>query len=106
MRKALTISRRDFIRSTSVAATGLTVGATEKAFSQSSDDSKQPRKPHIIFIMTGQQRFDALGGMGNPAVISPNIDRLAKNGVVFRDGVNALIWNMPRPIAPKIIGVL
>lgn len=57
MRKALNISRRNFIRSTSVAAAGLTVGATENAFSQSSEDGKTPKQPHIIFIMTDQQRF-------------------------------------------------
>jgi len=89
MRKALTISRRNFIRSTSVAAADLTVGATEKAFSQSSKDTKQHKQPHIILIMTDQQRFDALGCMGNPVVISPNIDQMAQNGVVFRSGYSA-----------------
>ena len=30
--------------------------------------------PHIILIMTDQQRADAIGCMGNDAVISPNLD--------------------------------
>lgn len=42
-----------------------------------------PDKSHIIFIMTDQQRADALGCMGNNAVKSPNIDRLASAGYLF-----------------------
>lgn len=30
------------------------------------------KHPHVILIMTDQQRGDALGCMGNEAVISPN----------------------------------
>ncbi len=41
------------------------------------------RQPHIIFIMTDQQRADALGCAGNPDVISPNIDALAREGTLF-----------------------
>lgn len=41
------------------------------------------QRPHIILIMTDQQRSDALGCMGNAAVISPNIDRLAAEGTTF-----------------------
>ena len=33
--------------------------------------------PHIILIMTDQQRADALGCAGNDCVLTPNIDRLA-----------------------------
>lgn len=45
----------------------------------------QPEKkqPHIILIMTDQQRWDALGCAGNEAVISPNVDRLAADGHLF-----------------------
>ena len=32
--------------------------------------------PHIILIMTDQQRADALGCAGNDCVLTPNIDRL------------------------------
>lgn len=47
------------------------------------------KPPHIIFIMTDQQRADALGCMGNEAVISPNIDKLAEEGVMFENGYSA-----------------
>lgn len=47
------------------------------------------KKPHIILIMTDQQRGDALGCAGNEAVISPNIDRLAADGHLFRNAYTA-----------------
>ena len=34
-------------------------------------------QPHIILIMTDQQRGDAMGCMGNESVISPHLDALA-----------------------------
>ncbi|WNQ10206.1 sulfatase-like hydrolase/transferase [Paenibacillus aurantius] len=41
------------------------------------------RKPNILWICTDQQRFDTLGCYGNEAVRTPNIDRLARQGVLF-----------------------
>jgi len=41
------------------------------------------RPPNILWLCTDQQRFDTLGCYGNSFVRTPNIDRLAANGVVF-----------------------
>lgn len=35
------------------------------------------RRPNILWIMTDQQRYDALGANGNPHIRTPNLDRLA-----------------------------
>ncbi|MCL4691535.1 MAG: sulfatase-like hydrolase/transferase [Candidatus Hydrogenedentes bacterium] len=40
--------------------------------------------PNILFIMTDQQRADALQAAGNPLIFTPNMDRLAARGVQFR----------------------
>jgi arylsulfatase A-like enzyme len=40
-------------------------------------------KPDIIFFQTDQQRWDALGAL-NPHIKTPNLDRLAKNGIIYR----------------------
>jgi len=37
-------------------------------------------KPNLVFIMTDQQRFDALGANGNARIQTPNLDRLAASG--------------------------
>ena len=40
-------------------------------------------KPNIIYIFSDQHRGDTLGCVGHPAVITPNLDRLAGEGVVY-----------------------
>src|SRR6185503_20156148 len=42
-------------------------------------------RPNFIFILTDDQRFDALGCAGNRVIQTPNIDRLAAQGVRFRN---------------------
>jgi len=39
--------------------------------------------PNILWICTDQQRFDTLGCYGNRFVRTPNLDRLAGDGVLF-----------------------
>ena len=41
-------------------------------------------KPNIILIYPDQHRGDTMGCVGHPAVITPNLDRLAADGVIFR----------------------
>jgi arylsulfatase A-like enzyme len=43
----------------------------------------QPAPPNIIFLLTDDQRWDALGAMGNEIIQTPNLDRLANEGVLF-----------------------
>jgi arylsulfatase A-like enzyme len=45
---------------------------------------KNTQKPNLLFIMTDQQRFDALSIAGNPVLQTPNLDRLARQGAYFR----------------------
>ena len=47
----------------------------------------EDKRPNIVFIMTDQQRFDAMGCV-NPLVKTPNIDALAKNGIRFSQAVS------------------
>ena len=46
---------------------------------------KDPEKPNIIFLLTDDHRWDALGVMGNPIIQTPNIDNLARQGLMFRN---------------------
>ncbi len=40
-------------------------------------------RPNIIFLLTDDQRWDALGCMGNRIIQTPNLDRLASEGTLF-----------------------
>lgn len=43
----------------------------------------------ILFITADQWRGDALGLLGHPAAVTPNLDRLAADGVLFRNHFTA-----------------
>lgn len=43
----------------------------------------QPIPPHVVVVMTDQQRWDAFGAAGNDRIRTPNLDRLAGEGVRF-----------------------
>lgn len=66
---------------------GLSLDAYPKGSGQ--EEKAVQKKPHVIFIMTDQQRGDALGCMGNKSVITPNIDKLAEEGTLFVSGYTA-----------------
>ena len=51
----------------------------------SCSDAAPTAKPNFIFILTDDQRFDALGCAGNRIIQTPNIDQLAAQGVRFRN---------------------
>ena len=75
----LNYNRRDFLKAVglgaaSLAATGPAVGSEQAA-----------RRPNIIFILTDDQRYDAMGCVGHPWLKTPNMDRLAKEGVMFEN---------------------
>ena len=43
------------------------------------------KRPNVVFILTDDQRSDALGCMGHPHLKTPHIDRLAKEGLLFKN---------------------
>jgi len=42
-----------------------------------------PSRPNILLVTTDQQRWDALGFLGQPGYRTPNLDRLAAEGIHF-----------------------
>lgn len=48
---------------------------------------KNTNKPNIIFILTDDQRFDALGYAGNTLISTPEMDKLAKEGTYFNNAM-------------------
>lgn len=81
MRREQTISRREMLRRTgiAVAAVALSCCATAKAVAAAA------KRPNIIFILTDDQRWDAMSCMGHPFLKTPNMDRIRTEGVLFRN---------------------
>ena len=44
------------------------------------------RRPHILIFNPDQWRGDVLGHVGNPAAVTPNLDRLVESDAVFSEG--------------------
>ena len=44
--------------------------------------------PNLLFVFTDQQSYDMLGREGNPQVLTPNLDKLAQDGIYFRYAVS------------------
>ncbi|WP_162417736.1 sulfatase-like hydrolase/transferase [Cyclobacterium roseum] len=55
---------------------------------QAQSTNQPNQKPNIIFILTDDQRWDALGHAGNELIHTPEMDRLAEEGAYFK---NALV---------------
>src|SRR5690554_6216094 len=66
---------------------GLAVlGTVTPLFGQGRSTRKQ-QKPNIIFILTDDQRWDALGYAGNKDIITPEMDKLAASGAYFTNSI-------------------
>jgi arylsulfatase A-like enzyme len=75
-------NRREFLKAAalSITVTGL-AGCSEELQAFDSEGGK----PNLLFIMTDQQRFDAMSYAGNKILNTPNMDRLAREGAWFKN---------------------
>ncbi|UOF88753.1 sulfatase [Fodinisporobacter ferrooxydans] len=48
----------------------------------------EARKPNVLWVLVDQMRAQAMGHRGDPNVITPNIDRLAVEGVTFSNAIS------------------
>ena len=57
--------------------------------------AQENKPPHVILLMTDQQRFDAMGCAGNASCLTPNLDRLAEDGNLFSLGYSSVPSSTP-----------
>ena len=70
------MNRRKFLRAVGVGAASLAVPYIRRA-------AAQPRKPNIVFILADDLGYGHLGCYGQEKILTPNIDRLAAEGMRF-----------------------
>lgn len=73
------MERRDFFKATAVAGTAALCLRASK-----SRAAEKTHRPDILLIMPDQMRGDCLSILGHPAVRTPQLDELARQGVLFR----------------------
>ncbi len=67
---------------TALYSIGLFAGETDNALAR---QAKSTDAPNIVFLMSDDQTTYSLGCYGNPEAKTPNIDALAKRGVLFEN---------------------
>jgi len=72
------LNRRDFIKS-------MTLGTTALALGMGCEQIVGSDRPNIIFLLTDDQRWDTMGYVGNRVIKTPNMDDMARNGVLFKN---------------------
>jgi arylsulfatase A-like enzyme len=60
----------------------------------------QPRRPNVLFLFADDQRADTIRGLGNAHIQTPNLDRLAGSGFVFRNAY-CMGGNIPAVCLPS-----
>ncbi len=76
------ISRRDFLRGSAGVLIGAAASAADRAI-------PVPAKgPNVLFIFDDQLRAQALSYNGETNITTPNIDRLARQGIVFTNAIS------------------
>jgi len=70
------LGRRSFMKRTALAAGWITCAAAKP--------EQPPARPDILLIMPDQMRGDCLSILGHPAVQTPQFDKLAHEGTLFR----------------------
>ena len=76
---ALKYNRRVFLKSVGLGAASLSIPGCVVG------GERAARRPNIIFILTDDQRYDAMSCAGHPWLKTPNMDRLAEEGVLFNN---------------------
>ena len=75
------VTRRDFLKSVAVPAGMILLPGALRAMAETASS----RKPNIIYILADDIGYGDVGCYGATKVKTPNIDRLAKEGVRFTD---------------------
>ena len=69
---------------------GLTAAATLAGSGRAASQRAEPeRRPNVLLIVVDDMRFDEYGAGGHPYLATPNIDRIAREGVRFRSMFHA-----------------
>jgi choline-sulfatase len=64
-----------------------------------------PGAPNVLFVLVDTWRADHVGFLGYERPVSPNLDRLARRGVVFENAIAQSSWTKPS-VATLLTGLL
>ena len=71
------------------------IGGSALLVAQSLWTQNKTEQPNVLIIMTDEQAWDAVGYAGNALIKTPNLDRLASQGVNFSQAITACPVSVP-----------
>lgn len=89
MRKKVFMSRRDFLEALGVGATSLAISGCIASTRNLSATGNPNKKPNFVLILIDDLGAKDLGCYGSTFYETPNIDRLAQEGMRFTDAYSA-----------------
>jgi len=78
------MNRRDFLKTAAIGGAALAASTCTHALA-----AETKRKPNVIIIFIDDQGYQDLGCFGSPNIKTPNIDRMARDGMRFTDFYSA-----------------
>lgn len=82
------VSRRDILKLAPTGLATLAAGASSETAGQGVHG--KDTRPNFVIFMDDGQRWDEMSAVGNPIIHTPNMDRVIKEGIHFR---NAFVTN-------------
>ena len=79
------VSRRSFIKETTALST---LGLMSGCFTLSKSNKTNPKHPNLVIVFPDQMRGQALGFLNQDPVVTPNLDRFARESLVLPQAVS------------------
>ena len=76
------LTRREFVRTAAATIPVVAIGDRLVAAGNTS------KRPNIVFVFADQMRAHAMGCMGNKQVVTPHLDKLAREGVLVTNAIS------------------
>ena len=85
-------TRRDFLMKAGAAAGLVAAGLSPAGLgaAEANRGAKMVKRPNVIYILADQLRYQSVGYAGDVKARTPNLDRLASQGVSFRQCVSTM----------------
>ncbi len=82
------MNRRDFLKTIGLYTAGISL-TRARPLSAMASPNKSNRKPNIVFVLIDDMGFSDITCYGNKFIETPNIDNLARQGMLFTDAYAA-----------------
>ncbi|MBI4556093.1 MAG: sulfatase-like hydrolase/transferase [Candidatus Hydrogenedentes bacterium] len=89
--------RRRFLKRVAFSAAAALLPATRAA---AHSPPMAAKRPNVLFLFSDDQRFDTIRALGNPEILTPNLDQLVQEGTTFTHA-HIMGSNLPAVCVPS-----